>query len=270
MKIDTKQFRVRPARRSTSENGRRRKPICDSKEDYKKSATGITLSVSALQHLSTRPIAMPAAGLSGDGCRGEGRRDPPLMSDQSGRLRCSSFKQPALPSCSTIFCGAPRNGCRSAAASASSTVVLRGGARRPRASRTAAQRGPRRRTARRQGPLKQRYRSIVEMENHLHRNGTRIVKIFLHLSAEEQRKRFLAPSTSQGRTGSLARDIHGASSGSNTWSFEECCARPARAMRPGSPCPQTTGHRAAHRLADRPRCARQPQDVLSRPPQSAS
>jgi PPK2 family polyphosphate:nucleotide phosphotransferase len=39
---------------------------------------------------------------------------------------------------------------------------------------------------------KQRYRSIVEMENHLYRNGTRIVKIFLHLSAEEQRKRFLA------------------------------------------------------------------------------
>jgi polyphosphate kinase 2 (PPK2 family) len=38
---------------------------------------------------------------------------------------------------------------------------------------------------------KQRYRSIVEMENHLHRNGTRIVKIFLHLSAEEQKRRFL-------------------------------------------------------------------------------
>jgi len=38
----------------------------------------------------------------------------------------------------------------------------------------------------------QRYRSIVEMEKHLHRNATRIVKIFLHLSKEEQRKRFLA------------------------------------------------------------------------------
>ncbi|MDE2429625.1 MAG: polyphosphate kinase 2 family protein, partial [Burkholderiales bacterium] len=37
-----------------------------------------------------------------------------------------------------------------------------------------------------------RYRSIVDMENHLHRNGTRIVKFFLHLSKEEQRKRFLA------------------------------------------------------------------------------
>jgi PPK2 family polyphosphate:nucleotide phosphotransferase len=36
-----------------------------------------------------------------------------------------------------------------------------------------------------------RYRSIVEMENHLCRNGTRILKFFLHLSKEEQRKRFL-------------------------------------------------------------------------------
>ena len=36
-----------------------------------------------------------------------------------------------------------------------------------------------------------RYRSIVEHENHLHRNGTRIIKFFLHLSKEEQRKRFL-------------------------------------------------------------------------------
>ncbi|MCA1732597.1 MAG: polyphosphate kinase 2 family protein, partial [Acidobacteria bacterium] len=37
----------------------------------------------------------------------------------------------------------------------------------------------------------ERFRSIVDMEAHLHRNGTRIVKIFLHQSKEEQRKRFL-------------------------------------------------------------------------------
>ncbi|WP_158814514.1 ADP-polyphosphate phosphotransferase [Methylocapsa sp. S129] len=37
-----------------------------------------------------------------------------------------------------------------------------------------------------------RYRSIVNLEQHLHANGTRIVKFFLHLSKEEQRKRFLA------------------------------------------------------------------------------
>jgi PPK2 family polyphosphate:nucleotide phosphotransferase len=36
-----------------------------------------------------------------------------------------------------------------------------------------------------------RYRSIVEMERHLQRNGTRIIKFFLHLSKDEQRKRFL-------------------------------------------------------------------------------
>jgi len=37
-----------------------------------------------------------------------------------------------------------------------------------------------------------RYRSINDLEKHLHRNGTRIIKFFLHLSKEEQRKRFLA------------------------------------------------------------------------------
>ena len=37
----------------------------------------------------------------------------------------------------------------------------------------------------------ERYRSIVELEKHLHRNGTRIIKFFLHLSEEEQRKRFI-------------------------------------------------------------------------------
>jgi polyphosphate kinase 2 (PPK2 family) len=37
----------------------------------------------------------------------------------------------------------------------------------------------------------ERYRSIVDLEEHLHRNGTRIVKVFLHLSKDEQRKRFI-------------------------------------------------------------------------------
>jgi PPK2 family polyphosphate:nucleotide phosphotransferase len=37
-----------------------------------------------------------------------------------------------------------------------------------------------------------RYRSITNFERHLYVNGTRIIKFFLHLSKEEQRKRFLA------------------------------------------------------------------------------
>lgn len=36
-----------------------------------------------------------------------------------------------------------------------------------------------------------RYRSIVDLERHLSGNGTRIIKFFLHLSKDEQRKRFL-------------------------------------------------------------------------------
>jgi len=38
----------------------------------------------------------------------------------------------------------------------------------------------------------ERYGSITHLEKHLHINGTRIIKFFLHLSKEEQRKRFLA------------------------------------------------------------------------------
>lgn len=38
----------------------------------------------------------------------------------------------------------------------------------------------------------QRYESINNFEQHLHRNGTRVLKFFLHLSKEEQRQRFLA------------------------------------------------------------------------------
>ena len=37
----------------------------------------------------------------------------------------------------------------------------------------------------------QRYESIRNLEKHLHRNGTRIIKFYLHLSKDEQRKRLL-------------------------------------------------------------------------------
>jgi PPK2 family polyphosphate:nucleotide phosphotransferase len=38
---------------------------------------------------------------------------------------------------------------------------------------------------------KHRYQSIRNFERHLQRNGTRIIKFFLHVSKDEQRKRFL-------------------------------------------------------------------------------
>jgi PPK2 family polyphosphate:nucleotide phosphotransferase len=36
-----------------------------------------------------------------------------------------------------------------------------------------------------------RYSSIVNLERHLYGNGTRVIKFYLHLSKDEQRKRFL-------------------------------------------------------------------------------
>jgi PPK2 family polyphosphate:nucleotide phosphotransferase len=38
---------------------------------------------------------------------------------------------------------------------------------------------------------KRRYKSMVDLENHLYHNGTRVLKFFLHVSKDEQRKRFL-------------------------------------------------------------------------------
>jgi PPK2 family polyphosphate:nucleotide phosphotransferase len=37
-----------------------------------------------------------------------------------------------------------------------------------------------------------RYQSIRDFERHLHRNGTRVLKFFLHVSKQEQRRRLLA------------------------------------------------------------------------------
>ena len=38
---------------------------------------------------------------------------------------------------------------------------------------------------------RERYRSILNLERHLHANGTRVVKFYLHLSKDEQRERFI-------------------------------------------------------------------------------
>ena len=55
----------------------------------------------------------------------------------------------------------------------------------------------------------QRYDSIRDLEKHLHRNGTQTIKIFLHLSYEEQRKRFLARIDEPGKNWKFsASDIH--------------------------------------------------------------
>jgi PPK2 family polyphosphate:nucleotide phosphotransferase len=51
-----------------------------------------------------------------------------------------------------------------------------------------------------------RYRSINDLEKHLHENGTQILKFFLHLSFEEQARRFLERIEDPGKNWKLSRD----------------------------------------------------------------
>lgn len=89
---------------------------------------------------------------------------------------------------------------------------------------------------------KQRYRSIVDFETHLHRNGTRVVKCFLHISKDEQRRRLWRGSTIRTRTGSSAPPTWPSAIAGRT-----TCARtrsvwrpPAPNTRPGTSSPRTT------------------------------
>ena len=70
--------------------------------------------------------------------------------------------------------------------------LLRRSVDRARAPKDSARRSAKRSAWRHKTFWKQRYRSIRNLEQHLHASGTRVVKFFLHLSKEEQRKRFLA------------------------------------------------------------------------------
>ena len=100
-----------------------------------------------------------------------------------------SFKHRAPRNWITIFSGArPAAGARPDRHLQS--LLLRGSADRARASGDSPGEGLPAEPCTR-SIWHERYRSIANWSEHLHRNGTRIVKFFLHLSKEEQRKRFL-------------------------------------------------------------------------------
>jgi polyphosphate kinase 2 (PPK2 family) len=93
-----------------------------------------------------------------------------------------------------------------------------------------------------QGIWHHRYLSILDLERHLGRNGTRIVKFYLHLSKEEHRNRFLERIDQPEKNWKFSEaDIKDAASGINTWRpTRHASAPPAPARRPGTWCPRTT------------------------------
>ena len=81
---------------------------------------------------------------------------------------------------------------------------------------------------------KHRYQSILDLEKHLHRNGTRVVKFFLHLSKEEQRRRFLARIENPDKNWKLSRpDIEERARWKDYQSaYEDCLAATTTANAP--------------------------------------
>ena len=106
-------------------------------------------------------------------------------------VRCSASNIQAPPNWNTTFSGAPRAICRNAGrffnrSYYEEVLIVRV---HPEILRSEGIAGTPHDD---KAVWHERYRSIVNLERHLHENGTRIIKFFLHLSKEEQRKRFLA------------------------------------------------------------------------------
>jgi len=100
-----------------------------------------------------------------------------------------------------------------------------------------------------------RYRSIANLERHLHVNGTRIVKFYLHLSKEEQRKRFLARIDAPEKNWKFSlADIRSGSTGSTIWRrMRNALVRQALATRPGMSFRRRQRERSADRIPNHPR-----------------
>jgi PPK2 family polyphosphate:nucleotide phosphotransferase len=195
MKIDSNDYRVRPGERVNLKKWPTiGKPICASKEEYKQLLEKHVEHLSALQHLlyAANRYALVLVFQGMDAAGKDGAIRHVLSGINPEGCEVTSFKQPSADELEHDFLWR-------------STLRLPGRGRIGIFNRSyyeevlAVRVHPE--LLRNEGLgeqlrddknlWKQRYRSIVEMENHLHRNGTRIVKIFLHLSAEEQKRRFL-------------------------------------------------------------------------------
>ncbi|MGD0436522.1 MAG: ADP-polyphosphate phosphotransferase [Bryobacteraceae bacterium] len=195
MKINTKDFRVRPGKKvRLSERPTIIKPYCKSKEQYQKFLAEHVVKLSSLQQLhyaSNRyALLLIFQGMDAGGKDGAIRH---VMSgvDPQG-CEVFSFKQPSAEELEHDFLWRttyrlPERG-RIGIFNRSyyeEVLVVRVHPEILRAQ------GLSKTLTDEKNFWEERYRSIKDLESHLYRNGTRIVKFFLHLSKDEQRKRFL-------------------------------------------------------------------------------
>ena len=195
MKIDSKDFRVRPGKKvKLKEWPTMVKPFCKSKKRYQKLLGEHVEQLTLLQHLHYAShryaLLLIFQGMDAGGKDGAIRHVMSGVNPQGCEVSASNSRAPK--NWNMIFSGARRAGFPNAGRIGifnrsyyEEVLVVRvhpeilrsqGLAEELRDEKTI---------------WEERYRSIVDLEEHLHRNGTRIIKVFLHLSKDEQRKRFL-------------------------------------------------------------------------------
>ncbi len=196
MKIDTKDFRIRPGKKVKLKDWPTKvKPMYRSKEEYKAILEKHVKELSAVQELlygsNQYSVLIIFQGLDAAGKDGAIRHVMSGVNPQGCEV--SSFKQPSAEELEHDFLWRstqrlPERG-RIGIFNRSyyeEVLVVRVHPEILQAEGLAKQQHDDK------DVWEQRYQSIVDLERHLDRNGTRIVKIFLHMSKDEQKKRFLA------------------------------------------------------------------------------
>ena len=196
MRIDSKEFRVRPEKKfKIKEWPTSVKPFYDSKKEYKELMEAHVDELSALQrlHFASNRYALLLIFQGMDAAGKDGAVRHVMSGVNPAGCQVWSFKQPGAEELEHDFlwrttCRLPERG-RIGIFNRSyyeEVLVVRvhpeilrnqGLAEELRDEKTI---------------WEERYRSMVDLERHLYRNGTRTVKVFLHLSKGEQKKRFLA------------------------------------------------------------------------------
>jgi PPK2 family polyphosphate:nucleotide phosphotransferase len=195
MKIKSKNFRIRPgARLKLKDCPTKVKPFCQSKKDYKKLLEEHVEALSALQqlHYASHRYALLLIfqGMDASGKDGAIRHVMSGVNPQGCEV--FSFKQPTADELEHDFLWRtnrhlPERG-RIGIFNRSyyeEVLVVRV---HPEILRS---QGLPEESRDEKNIWQERYQSITDLEKHLYRNGTRIIKFFLHLSKDEQRRRFL-------------------------------------------------------------------------------
>jgi PPK2 family polyphosphate:nucleotide phosphotransferase len=195
MKLDSKNFRVKPGHEVDLDEWRTLvKPYCKSKKQYQKMLNEHVEELASLQrmHYASNHYALLLIFQAMDAAGKDGAIRHVMSGVNPQGCEAFSFKQPSAEELEHDFlwrttCRLPERG-RIGIFNRSyyeEVLIVRV---HPELLRNS---GIPNELIVENSVWKDRYRSIVDLETHLHRNGTRIIKFFLHLSKDEQRKRFI-------------------------------------------------------------------------------